>query len=487
MKFMASLLLCTSTLVAAATIAPLAPRGNQTKIINGFQISNLISDGGDEFLLFKDLTNSSWPGNNNDISLFSGLIKAWDSSNVATISQTSYNYLEKQAKLANIAYCGGSSSLTDPFSCAYQCKDFPNMKLVSTWGDSRTLSALVAGYLSIDHTNEEIVVGFRGSHTLKDWIVDLMILRTAVDKSYPGCDDCEVHQGFYNAYKATLAKFDNDLNKLVAENPGYRVNVVGHSLGGAVALLAATDFKNRGYNTYLTTFGQPVVGNRAFANYVNELWFGSENPNTLVGDSSRRYYRVTHKSDIVPRVPFGLGYTPNAGEVYIGVAQINPLVSSLLYCDGEINGECVHGNSLLSLINLTAHHHYFVYMGVRSKFKDEHPFEKRRAEAERIRKKYDDRVPVICEKVEKSDIPVIDKKKYLVPADLTVGQFVYVIRKRIKLSSERAIFIFVDDVLPPTAALMSSIYEEHKDEDGFLYVTYSGENTFGDLEQYRLE
>jgi hypothetical protein len=59
-----------------------------------------------------------------------------------------------------------------------------------------------------------------------------------------------------------------------------------------------------------------------------------------------------------------------------------------------------------------------------------------------------------------------------VPADLTVGQFVYVIRKRIKLSPEKAIFIFVDEVLPPTAALMSSIYEEHKDEDGFLYITY---------------
>jgi len=109
---------------------------------------------------------------------------------------------------------------------------------------------------------------------------------------------------------------------------------------------------------------------------------------------------------------------------------------------------------------------------------------------------------VICEKVEKSDIATIDKKKYLVPADLTVGQFVYVIRKRIKLSPEKAIFIFVDEVLPPTAALMSSIYEEHKDEDGFLYITYvlcignesrqrrrteitndhhsySGENTFG--------
>lgn len=133
---------------------------------------------------------------------------------------------------------------------------------------------------------------------------------------------------------------------------------------------------------------------------------------------------------------------------------------------------------------------------MRSKFKDEHPFEKRKAEAERsksllrpylisihlikrslatnsslVRQKYTDRIPVICEKVEKSDIATIDKKKYLVPADLTVGQFVYVIRKRIKLSPEKAIFIFVDEVLPPTAALMSSIYEEHKDEDGFLYIT----------------
>ncbi|KAF3512714.1 hypothetical protein F2Q69_00004361 [Brassica cretica] len=97
-----------------------------------------------------------------------------------------------------------------------------------------------------------------------------------------------------------------------------------------------------------------------------------------------------------------------------------------------------------------------------SSFKQEHPLEKRQAEASRIRDKYPDRIPVIVERAEKSDVPDIDKKKY-----------------RIKLSPEKAIFIFVKNILPPTAAIMSAIYDEHKDEDGFLYMSYSGENTFG--------
>ncbi|PWA98950.1 arogenate dehydratase [Artemisia annua] len=85
-----------------------------------------------------------------------------------------------------------------------------------------------------------------------------------------------------------------------------------------------------------------------------------------------------------------------------------------------------------------------------SSFKIEHPLEKRQAESSRIRAKYPDRVPVIVERAEKTDIPDIDKKKYLVPADLTIGQFVYVVRKRIKLSAEKAIFVFVKNMLPPT-------------------------------------
>ena len=82
---------------------------------------------------------------------------------------------------------------------------------------------------------------------------------------------------------------------------------------------------------------------------------------------------------------------------------------------------------------------------LKSQFKLEHPLDKRQAEAERIRDKYPDRIPVIVEKAPGSDISDIDKKKYLVPSDLTVGQFVYVIRKRIKLSPEKAIFVFVNN------------------------------------------
>jgi hypothetical protein len=56
---------------------------------------------------------------------------------------------------------------------------------------------------------------------------------------------------------------------------------------------------------------------------------------------------------------------------------------------------------------------------------------------------------------------------------------VYVIRKRIKLTAEKAIYVFVNDILPPTSSFMKALYEEHRDQDGFLYIKYSGENYFG--------
>jgi GABA(A) receptor-associated protein len=118
-------------------------------------------------------------------------------------------------------------------------------------------------------------------------------------------------------------------------------------------------------------------------------------------------------------------------------------------------------------------------------YKDEHPFTARTAQADRIKDKYPDRIPVIVERSDKSssvpDIADIGNRKYLVPGDLSVGQFVYVLRKRINLGPERAMFIFVGNKLPSPTTSMASLYDDMKDPDGFLYVKYSGENTFGCL------
>lgn len=112
-------------------------------------------------------------------------------------------------------------------------------------------------------------------------------------------------------------------------------------------------------------------------------------------------------------------------------------------------------------------------------FQNSHSFEQRKNEASRIRAKYPDRIPVIVEKAPKNPVPDIDKHKFLVPADLTVGQFVYVIRKRIKLTPEQAIYVFINNTLPPTAELMANMYREYAEKDGFLYIMYSGETTYG--------
>ena len=114
-----------------------------------------------------------------------------------------------------------------------------------------------------------------------------------------------------------------------------------------------------------------------------------------------------------------------------------------------------------------------------SSFKEKHTIKKITDEASRLRKKYPDRIPVIVEKLKSSNLPDIDKNKFLVPSDLTVGQFIYVVRKRLKIAPEMALFIFINNTLPPSGATLSTIYKEYKDKTGMLFVEYSSESTFG--------
>jgi GABA(A) receptor-associated protein len=118
-------------------------------------------------------------------------------------------------------------------------------------------------------------------------------------------------------------------------------------------------------------------------------------------------------------------------------------------------------------------------MGMKWSHKEEIPFEKRRAEGKKIRIKYPDRIPVIVERAPKARIRNLDKRKYLVPADLNVGQFYFLIRKRIQLRPEEALFFFINNQMPPTSTTMGCLYQNHQEEDFFLYVAYSDESVYG--------
>ena len=107
-------------------------------------------------------------------------------------------------------------------------------------------------------------------------------------------------------------------------------------------------------------------------------------------------------------------------------------------------------------------------------------FDKRLSESKRIMAKYPDRIPLIVFKDPKSQLAQLDKYKYLIPLDLTLGQFIHVIRKKIKLAPEKSIFLFTQkNTLITISELMNTVYKKYKDEDGFLYLVYFEENTFG--------
>jgi len=115
-------------------------------------------------------------------------------------------------------------------------------------------------------------------------------------------------------------------------------------------------------------------------------------------------------------------------------------------------------------------------------FKRTFTLEQRKTESCRIITKHPERIPIICCKNLKCNMPELDKHKYLVPRDLSLGQFIYIIRMRLKLDKEKGLYLFVNGFIPANNELISNIYEKYKDNDGFLYVIYSGENSFGNLD-----
>ncbi|KAJ7664514.1 Alpha/Beta hydrolase protein [Mycena polygramma] len=152
------------------------------------------------------------------------------------------------------------------------------------------------GFIARDDNRKEIVVAFRGTFELKDFLADIKFRKapfksTGIPKHIG--ELVHVHRGFLDAYNNVVNDVLAHVKEELEDFPSYSIVVTGHSLGGAIAALAAPSIKTAhpevGLKLY--TFGQPRVGTPKFARYVEET-IGVDN-----------LYRAVHTRDIVPMVP----------------------------------------------------------------------------------------------------------------------------------------------------------------------------------------
>lgn len=142
-------------------------------------------------------------------------------------------------------------------------------------------------------------IAFKGTASLYDAITDL---NTGVKTSHTGLP---VHQGFYYAFDSLIT----ELRQFVGELKGVStIHCIGHSLGGAIATLAADWIKSSGHAAVvkLYTFGSPRVGLGRFAKKCTSR---------VLAENT---YRVYHKTDPIPMVPtWPFAHVPSFGGDYL--------------------------------------------------------------------------------------------------------------------------------------------------------------------------
>ncbi|KAK0383229.1 hypothetical protein NLU13_9142 [Sarocladium strictum] len=283
------------------------------------------------------------------------------------VSTRLFAELERLARLVDISYCIGTTGVSKPFNCASRCSEFPTMVLAATWNTGILLSDS-CGYLAVDHGtgrsdiggdiprseigHKAIIIAFRGTYSITNTVVDLSTVPQKYlpypspdhggekpEKPEHKCDNCTVHQGFLESWQQARKLVLSQLDELTAKHPDYPIHLVGHSLGGAVACLAALELKvSLGYdNVIVTTFGEPRLGNYELARYVDEVFSLDQD----IKPEKSTYRRVTHKDDPVPLLPLTeWGYRPHGGEIYIAKHDLPPSESDLQACIGDSDPSC---------------------------------------------------------------------------------------------------------------------------------------------------
>jgi len=207
--------------------------------------------------------------------------------------------------LTRTAYCKDLSKV-HTWSCKL-CDEYPRpLTNVSAISNASLGMQLFVGVDTADGANGSVLVSFRGSEVLINYLEDL-----EVGKSAPwqggGCEGCRVHAGFLDTWNTVRESTLDAIEGKLAANPGAVLRVTGHSMGASMAEMACVDLQaHRGITCgQVYTFGTPRTGNQAFM----DAYMGAV--------SSADAYRVTHWRDPFPHLPpVALGYAHSVTEVF---------------------------------------------------------------------------------------------------------------------------------------------------------------------------
>nr|CDX09927.1 lipase [Yarrowia yakushimensis] len=269
---------------------------------------------------------------------------------VLPADQATWDLLNRVMYVSGNAVCVGQQGIQYPFTCDAFCSSFPDFELITSWDNLQPLEFDVSGFLAVDHKRKEFWHVFRGTNTLKEQITNLQVQQQPMAKWYSPelaqCDNCTAHQGFQIVYHNAYELFGDKMKETWAKYPDYKNVVTGHSLGAAAAYLHGLNLKTSGKDPLVITSGQPLVGNRALAEFNDRLFFGDKPDFTALGPS-RQFYRLTHREDIIPRLPFWDPYYHSGGEIFIDYPWSQPPLEDLKVCDGAENPNCVFSTSIL--------------------------------------------------------------------------------------------------------------------------------------------